>query len=64
MGKSAMSKFLEADELDKQAQKIVKRDPESCRQIKELARKKRRSAIRQMNRRPKKRGAGATSIIR
>jgi len=57
-----MSKMREADELDKTATRINKRDPESSGQLKDLARSKRKSAIRQMKRRPKKKGTA--SIIR
>ena len=54
MGKSALSKLSEADDLNKTATKIRKRDPENARSLDELARSKRRSAIRQMKRRPKR----------
>lgn len=52
MGRSADSKFAEADDLDKRATNIQKRDPESSRQMHDLARAKRKSAIRQLRRRP------------
>lgn len=54
MGKNAQSKLAEADSLDSTATKIAKRDPESSRELKELARAKRKSAIKQMKRRPKR----------
>lgn len=54
MGKTAMSKLAEADELNKNAVRIRKRDPESARELDGLARKKRKSAIKQMNRHPKR----------
>ena len=62
MGRSADSKFGEADELDKRATNIQKRDPESSRQIHDLARSKRKSATKQMRRKPGKKGT-ATRII-
>lgn len=55
MGKSSMSKLNDADELNRMAAKLTKSDPESSHELKELARAKRRQAIRQMKRRPKKR---------
>ena len=57
MGRSADSKFAEADDLDKRATNVQKRDPESSRQMHDLARSKRKSAIRQMRRRPGRKGA-------
>lgn len=53
MGRSAQSKLIEADDLNKTANKIRKKDPESARQLDDLARGKRKSAIKQMKRRPK-----------
>lgn len=53
MGKSALSKLAEADDLNKTATKIRKRDGESARELDDLARRKRKSAIKQMKRRPK-----------
>lgn len=53
MSRTAMGKLTEADELNKTATKIRKRDPESARALDDLARGKRKSAIRQMKRRPK-----------
>lgn len=55
MSRTAMGKLGEADELNKTATKIRKRDPESARALDDLARGKRKSAIRQMKRRPKAR---------
>lgn len=52
MGKSAMDKFREADELQKMANKLTKSDPSSANDLKSLARNKRKTAIRQMKRRP------------
>ena len=54
MGKTATSKLAEADTLDATANRIVKRDAESARELHDLARAKRKSAIKQMKRRPKK----------
>ena len=54
MGRSALSKLADASDLNKEAQKIRKRDPESARALDDLARGKRKSAIKQMKRRPKK----------
>lgn len=54
MSKSALGKLAEADDLNKTATKIMKRDPESARQLNDLARMKRKSAIKQLRRRPKK----------
>jgi hypothetical protein len=56
MGRDAMSKFSEAKELDKQADALRKRDPGAAVSMDNLARRKRRQAIRQMNRRPKRSG--------
>lgn len=53
MSRTAMGKLEEADDLNKTASRIRKRDPESARDLDALARTKRRSAIRQMRRRPK-----------
>lgn len=54
MGRSALSKLADASDLNKEAAKIKKRDPESARALDDLARLKRKSAIKQMKRRPKK----------
>lgn len=54
MSKTAIGKLDEADGLNKTATKIRKRDPESARQLDDLARGKRKSAIRQLKRRPKR----------
>lgn len=55
MGRSALSKLADADELSKRATGLRKRDPESARELDNLARSKRKSAIKQLKRRPKKR---------
>lgn len=52
MGRSALSKLSEASDLNKEANKIRKRDPESARSLDDLARNKRKSAIKQMKHRP------------
>ena len=62
MGRSAMSKLSEASELNKEAGKIRKRDPESARSLDDLARIKRKSAIKQMKRRPR-RNKKATRVL-
>ncbi len=58
MGRTAESKLEEADRLDTRASKIVKRDPVSSQALKDLARTKRTSAIRQMKRKPGRKGSG------
>lgn len=63
MAKSAMGKLSEADDLNKTASKIRKRDPESARSLDELARKKRRSAIKQMNRRVGRKSRKSREVI-
>ncbi|MBA7543381.1 hypothetical protein ES705_35712 [subsurface metagenome] len=55
MGRTATSKLERANFLDKEATKLKQRDPESADMLKDLARRERRKAIRQMKRRPKKR---------
>lgn len=55
MGRSAIEKLREATEIDKQADKLRKRDASSAAALDGLARQKRASAIRQMKRRPKRR---------
>jgi len=54
MGRSALSKLADANEFSKEASKLRKRDPVSARELEDVARAKRKSAIRQMKRRPKK----------
>lgn len=54
MGRSALSKLADADDLNKSATRIRKRDPENARALDDLARSKRKSAIKQMRRRPKR----------
>jgi len=55
MGKSAESKLERADFLNKTATKIRKKDPENARSLDDLARTTRKSAIKQLRRRPKRR---------
>lgn len=62
MGRSADSKFEEADRLDKRATNVGKRDPESARQMHDLARTKRKSAIKQMRRRPGRKSSSKVVI--
>lgn len=63
MGRDAMSKFAEAKELDKQADSLRKRDPAAAVQMDNLARSKRRSAIKQMRRRPKAKGGNKPAVV-
>jgi len=62
MGKSAMSKFVEADTLDKQADRLKKRDPVVSDQIANLAHRKRLAGIKQMRRRPKKKAISTIKL--
>jgi len=55
MGRTASSKLSEARQMDKDADALRKRDPEAAIALDGIARAKRRSAIRQMKRRPKRR---------
>ncbi|KKL79979.1 hypothetical protein LCGC14_2009360 [marine sediment metagenome] len=52
MGNSAEDKLEKADRLNARATKIRKRDPESARDLDSLARSNRRTAIKQMRRKP------------
>ncbi|KKL81200.1 hypothetical protein LCGC14_1997130 [marine sediment metagenome] len=54
MGKTAQSKLEQADDLNKTANKIRQRDPESARDLDTLARQARRAAIKQLRRKPKR----------
>lgn len=62
MGRDAMSKFAEAKELDRQADALRKRDPGAAVSMDNLARSKRRMAIRQMRRRPKRFGGNKLKV--
>jgi len=55
MGKTAESKLERADFLNKTASKIRKKDPENARSLDDLARITRKSAIKQLKSRPKRR---------
>ena len=55
MARDAMGKLAEADDLDRTASRIAKKDAQSARELRQLARSKRHSAIKQMRRRPKRR---------
>ena len=63
MGRTARSKLDEARQLDKDADALKKRDPEAASLMDGLARTKRRSAIRQMKRRPKRKGSGSRVVL-
>jgi len=63
MARSAMGKLDEADDLNKKAAKIRKRDPESARDLDSLARTKRRSAIKQMRTRPRGRKSPGLKVV-
>jgi len=63
MSRTALGKLSEADELNKTATKIRKRDPESARDLDSLARAKRRSAIKQLKRRPKRRVNSSRAVL-
>ncbi len=55
MGSSVENRLDKADRLDARAAKLQKKDPDSARELKSLARAARKSAIKQMKRRPPKR---------
>ncbi|KKL75222.1 hypothetical protein LCGC14_2057060 [marine sediment metagenome] len=63
MGRSADSKLEHADRLNTTASKIRKKDPESARELDALARVQRKSAIRQLKRRPKSKKTGQGLVI-
>ena len=52
MGNSAEARLDKADRLDAKATKLLKKDPDSARELKDLARAARKSAIKQMKRKP------------
>ncbi len=54
MGRTAVSKLDRANFLDKEAQKLTKKDPESKRELQDLARQERTRAIKQLKTRPKR----------
>lgn len=63
MGKSAEDKLEKADRLNATASKIRKKDPQSARELDDLARVQRKSAIRQLKRRPKRQATRSQVII-
>jgi len=63
MARDAMGKLAEADQLNKTATKIKKRDPVNALKLDSLASKKRASAIRQMTRRPKRRRSRIGTVL-
>lgn len=63
MGRSADSKLTQADDLDKRAAKLKQADPESSRELKELARRQRKAAIKQLKHRPKKRQSSSRTVL-
>jgi len=63
MGRTAMSKLEQAGDLNKTAANIRKRDPESARELDNLARLKRKAAIKQLKKRPNKRARGTRAVL-
>lgn len=61
MGRTAEDKLREADLLHGHAVRVRKSDPGSADALEAAARRKRASAIKQLRRRPKRRGPGGTS---
>jgi len=53
-GRTALDKLKQASELDKLADGLKKRDPSTSSAIQDEANKKRKSAVKQMKKRPKK----------
>lgn len=62
MARDAMGKLMEASTLNKEADKLRKRDPAAAVSLDGLASRKRRSAIRQMSRRPKRKRKDRVTI--
>ena len=60
MARDALGKLREADELNKTATKIRKKDPASAAELDVLARGKRKSAIKQLRTKP--RGRKSTGL--
>ena len=58
-----MSKLIEARELDKLADGIRKRDPVNASRMDTAAKRKRSSAVKQLGRRPGKKGANASKVV-
>lgn len=53
-GRTALEKLKQASELDKLADGLKKRDPSTSTAIQDEANKKRKAAVKQMKKRPKK----------
>jgi len=63
MGNSAESKLEKADRLNAAATRIRKKDPDSARELDVLARASRKTAIKQMKRRPPRRKSGEQRVL-
>ena len=64
MGRSALSKLREADEMSKEADKLRKRDPGNASSLDDVASKKRSQAIKQWRRHPRpKRNQGIKRVL-
>ncbi|KKL76937.1 hypothetical protein LCGC14_2039910 [marine sediment metagenome] len=63
MGRSAESKLDRADFLNEKASKLRKKDPDSARELDALARASRKSAIKQLKRRPKRKGSNSAVVL-
>jgi hypothetical protein len=63
MGRDAISKLIEAKELDKLADGIRKRDPVNASRMDAAAKRKRASAVKQLARRPGKKGQKAGRTV-
>lgn len=62
MARDALGKLQEASTLNKEADKLRKRDPGSALALDSLAQAKRRSAIKQMRRRPNRKRASRITL--
>lgn len=62
MARTAIGRLGEAKELDKLADSLKTRDPASSRAIQEKANALRRSAIKQLGRKPKKKSRGDMTL--
>jgi len=63
MGRSAESKLERAGRFDKLARGFAKSDPESAQALKEVARKDRKRAIKQLAKRPKRKKSADRLVI-
>lgn len=63
MARDALGKLQEASVLDKEAAKLKAKDPVSASELQNLARLKRKSAIKQMRRRPKRRKSADRTVL-